>query len=393
MKRITLTPLQHGEELQIGIRFSFDREVQEHLQKLGGVKWSDTHKSFYMAFTQDNKSRLFRHLNEKKWFVDYSKLQNPPELKIKEKAVEKPVFNREQKKLLHEYVFYLRGKRYSESSVRTYYNFIYKFVDYQGSKPLVEFKLRDVEKFFEKLTAAGNFSISTHRQCVSALNHLAGLYPEFRTGIENIKRPKKSNFLPTVISKEEVIDLLRGTRNLKHRTILALIYSSGLRIGELLDLKLKDIDVDRRQILIKQGKGRKDRNVIMAESFVPLLFNYITTYQPKFFFIEGINGQAYSSSSIRSFLKISCRQAKLKKRVTPHTLRHSFATHLLQNGIGLRYIQELLGHSKPETTMIYTHVAQKDLLQIKSPLDATFEALNRTNKEGKNLRLSRNLLD
>ena len=184
-----------------------------------------------------------------------------------------------------------------------------------------------------------------------------------------LERPRRSKRLPLVLSKEEVISLIQVTRNLKHRTCIALIYSCGLRISELINLELRDIDIERRQLLICQGKGRKDRYIILAESFLPLMRNYLTTFQPERYFIEGRPGKTYSATSIRKFLKASCQRARIYKRVTPHTLRHSYATHLLESGVDLRYIQELLGHAKPENTMIYTHVAKKDLLSIGSPLD------------------------
>lgn len=206
-----------------------------------------------------------------------------------------------------------------------------------------------------------------------------------------LTRPKKDKILPTVLSKEEVIDLLRCTKNLKHRAVLSMIYSAGLRISELLNLELNNIDVDRRQIIVKNAKGRKDRHIILAESFIPLMINYLTSYVPKRYFVEGkVEGEKYSAESVRSFLKLACKSAQITKRVTPHTLRHSYATHLLENGIDIRYIQELLGHAKPETTMIYTHVSKKDLLQIKSPLDMALKSLIKSNEPTTINRLSGN---
>ncbi|MDT7829812.1 tyrosine-type recombinase/integrase [Pricia sp. S334] len=137
---------------------------------------------------------------------------------------------------------------------------------------------------------------------------------------------------------------------MKHRAILVLTYSVGLRIREVLSLQLHHIDIDRRQLLVKNAKGRKDRNVILAESFLRLFENYFSTYAPKKYFVEGPIGSRYSAASVRAFLKRSCERAGIKKRVTPHTLRHSFATHLMGNGVGLRHVQEILGHAKPETT-------------------------------------------
>lgn len=314
------------------------------------------------------------HLQSIKCFIDYREMQ-----RIRNKKPPKQGknldFSRDQKKMLHEYVAYLRGKRFSESSVRTYYNFILKFVHFIGHMPLPELTNRNVELFIEQKIAACHYSLSSHRQCISAIMQFLELYPQTQIHTPEIYRPKKSLYLPTVLSKEEVVSLLKCTRNLKHRAILALIYSSGLRIGELLSLHLRDIDVDRRQVFIRNSKGGKDRVVVLAHSILPLLHNYLTTYVPNFLFAEGINGNAYSAQSVRAFLKISCRRAHITKKVTPHTLRHSFATHMLENGIDLRYIQLLLGHSKPETTMIYTHVTRKDLLRIESPLDTLVKDL------------------
>nr|WP_321235680.1 tyrosine-type recombinase/integrase [uncultured Psychroserpens sp.] len=196
-----------------------------------------------------------------------------------------------------------------------------------------------------------------------------------------LQRPKKSKKLPEVLSIEEILRLIQVTHNLKHRAIITLLYSGGLRIGELINLKLIDININRKQIHIRQSKGRKDRYIVLSDSFLPLFQNYYLSYLPKVYFVEGPKGTSYSASSVRKFLKRSCKLANIKRSITPHTLRHSYATHLLEQGVGLRHIQMLLGHSKPETTMIYTHVARKDLMQVKSPLD---RALDDLNKNGKN---------
>ncbi|MFZ2282332.1 MAG: tyrosine-type recombinase/integrase, partial [Lutibacter sp.] len=147
---------------------------------------------------------------------------------------------------------------------------------------------------------------------------------------------------------------------------------------------------DRRQILVKNSKGRKDRNVILAESIIPLMNNYLMSYRPERYFVEGKPFQQYSAESIRAFLHRVSKLANIAKNVTPHTLRHSYATHLLENGIDLRYIQELLGHAKPETTMIYTHVTKKDLMKIESPLDLALKSMAEKDKDNKNIRLSGN---
>ena len=390
MKKVQLSPLHLNGEWQIAIKFKFDSEIEKLLQALRPVKWSDAHSCFYAALCNENKHLLYHKLRASNLFVDYKEMQefSPQKRKVETSTVE---FSRNQKKILHEYVGYLRGQRLSASSVRTYYNFILKLVDYIGEKPLDSLSHRDIQLFVEQRIAGGNYALSTHRQCISAIKHFVELFGCERIDAAAIKRPKRSQYLPSVLSKEEVISLLQATRNLKHRAILAMIYSGGLRISELLELKLYHIDILRRQIIIKNSKGRKDRIVVLAESMLPLLKNYLSTYSPGTYFAEGQTGGQYTAQSIRTFLQESCRRSGIKKKVTPHTLRHSYATHMLENGIDIRYIQELLGHSRPETTMIYTHVSRKDIMKIESPLDVTVKEMLQADKNNENLLLSRNL--
>ncbi len=389
MEKVELFEFEHHKKSQIGIRFDYDRVMIEYLKKLEDICWTRTFGCFYIKSSKANLDILFKHLNKKGFYVDYSALDVSKMSVASAKKKKLPV-DLDRPEII---VFrnYLNGRRYSESTVDTYISFALKFLRFHHFKKF--YKTNDVDRFVETEIAGNKYSISSHRQCISALKHYFEFTEQEEIDVTKLVRPEKSKYLPGVLSKEEVIDLLRLTRNLKHRCVLALIYSSGLRIGELINLQIADIDIDRKQILIRQAKGRKDRYVMLAESFLPLLYNYLQTYEPKRYLAEGYNQSQYSSSAIRSFLKDSCRRANIRKRVSPHTLRHSFATHMLENGTDLRYIQELLGHSKPETTMIYTHVAQKDLMKIESPLDASIKALqDRYAKGDSNLRLSRNIL-
>ncbi|MFD0976754.1 tyrosine-type recombinase/integrase [Salinimicrobium gaetbulicola] len=386
MKKVLLVPILRGEKEYIAIKYSFDPHLQKLLSSMKEVYWSHKHNYFYTPFSTEQKKLLFNRLRAQDYYVDYSALENFTSKIKQESSLSATDFNKEQRKTLHKYVAYLKGQRLSESSVRTYYYFILKLVAFIGDKPLNELVMRDLELFVEQKIASKNYAISTHRQCMSAIKHFLELHPEIQIDSLELRRPSKSKYLPSVLSKEEVVRLLTVTRNLKHRAILAIIYSSGLRIGELINLRLRDLDVERRQIFIKNSKGRKDRVVVMAESILPLLQNYMVTYTPKEYFTEGRNGEKYHAESIRAFLKDSCRRAGIIKKVTPHSLRHSYATHMLENGIDIRYIQALLGHSKPETTMIYTHVSRKDLMQITSPLDVTVRELRKANsQQGKSL--------
>ncbi|WP_457616000.1 tyrosine-type recombinase/integrase [Lutibacter sp.] len=377
----------HRDAVQLLAIFKYNDFIKSAL-KSAGYTWSQTLKAWYINFSPEAVEQLKQLLQNKATFkLDTSVFEH-----IQLKPIRKNRnLNDVSITLLEAYEKYLIGKRYSESTIKTYTTFMADFLDYVGATPIEEITNRTVELFIEDVFIPRKYSISTHRQLISALKLFKAFYPECKIDEVQLKRPKKSKILPIVLSKEEIVDLLRCTKNLKHRAVLAMIYSAGLRISELINLELRNIDIDRRQILVKNSKGRRDRNIILAESFVPLLYNYLNSYVPETYFVEGKPGEKYSAESIRSFLKRSCTLANITKRVTPHTLRHSYATHLLENGIDLRYIQELLGHAKPETTMIYTHVSKKDLLKIESPLDLALKNLIETNKATKNLRLSGNL--
>jgi len=290
--------------------------------------------------------------------------------------------------LVVSYHKYLEGKRYSKSTCSTYTFLVRDFLMFFRDIELSDLDNRCVELFIESIFLPRNYSISTQRQFISALKLFAVFCPEVNITDQELARPKKSKMLPTVLSQIEVIRIIQVTKNLKHRVIIALLYSCGLRVGEVINLRLSSIDLDRMLIKVISGKGRKDRFVGIAETILPLLHNYLNTYHPEEYFAEGLYGGKYSASSIRKFLSKSVRLAGIDKKVTPHTLRHSYATHLLENGVSLRHIQQLLGHSKPETTMIYTHVTRKSLIDIQSPLDTILLSLKQENKENSKFLLS-----
>lgn len=185
----------------------------------------------------------------------------------------------------------------------------------------------------------------------------------------SIERPKKKQVLPKVISTEEVKMMLDTVSNLKHKCIISLLYSAGLRRGELINLKIGDIDSKRMVITVNQAKGGKDRLTILSESVLSLLRQYFMEYKPKVFLFEGAKGGLYSAESVSKIVKNAAKKAGITKTVTPHMLRHSFATHLLENGTDIRYIQVLLGHNSTRTTEIYTQVAINNIQTIKSPIE------------------------
>ena len=387
---ITLSKKHHRNENQILIGFKYNATLITLVKQLSECRWSTKLKSWYIKNNPENLKLIFLVFKNSAT-INTSQLafKTPNEAKsFPKKRVR--ILNAENKNILNTFYKYLKGKRYSTSTIETYLFFVADFVAYNNNRILADLTTKDVELFIENIFIKRNYSISSQRQFISAIKQFISFYPNTSINNLTLTRPKKSKILPTVLSQEEMISIIQNTKNLKHRAILALMYSAGLRISELINLKLEHIQIQRKQLFIKNSKGRKDRYVSLADSFLPLLHNYLLTYKPVIYFVEGSDNTQYSASSIRKFLSGSCKAAKIIRSVTPHTLRHSYATHLLESGVGLRHIQELLGHSKPETTMIYTHVARKDLLDIKSPLDNAIRQLSALQKEEEKFLLSRN---
>lgn len=350
----------------IELYFKYSNHLLSIIRGLDKFKWSASKKCWYGTFTQDNLKLIRESLASVAELIDNESLYRAPKVTPKKRN---RTLTKENAITLSSFRKYLEGKRYSKSTIESYSVFIGDFLEYVKDKPLKSISNRDVELFIEDVFIPKKYSISTHRQFVSAIKLFKLFYPECSIEELNLTRPKKSRHLPIVLSQQEILEILRCTKNLKHRAILALLYSCGLRVGELINLELKHIDIQRNQIAVRNSKGRKDRYVKMADSITPLLLNYVQTYKPQLYFAEGKTNKKYTASSIRAFLKRSCQLAKISKTVTPHTLRHSYATHLLEGGTDIRVIQTLLGHNKPETTMIYTHVSTSFLERVNNPLD------------------------
>ena len=381
MKKLPTVYLEvkmHRKNEQLLVRFTYNETLINLINPLN-LKWSATLKTWYLPYHKENVVLMLKTLKGSA-HVDTSRLPK--------KELFKRNLTDAEKKLMNNFFLYLKGKRYSKSTIQTYTFFVADFISFNTKTPLKELNNRNVELFIEKVFIERNYSISSQRQFISALKIFIVFYKHTQINDLELERPKKSRKLPSVLSQEEVLRIIQCTLNLKHRAILALIYSCGLRISELINLKLVDFHIDRKQLIVKNGKGRKDRYVSLADSFIPLLSNYYYSYKPKSFFVEGQKGGKYSAESVRKFLKNSCRRANIQKNVTPHTLRHSYATHLLENGVDIRYIQLLLGHSKPETTMIYTHVKRKDLMKIQNPLDIALQKIKKTDNHNEKVLLS-----
>jgi integrase/recombinase XerD len=268
------------------------------------------------------------------------------------------------------FIQWLSSKRYSPSTIKTYSEALKSFLIFYREKQIAEITNEDVIIYNNEFILKNNLSASYQNQIVNALKLFFKTIQDKQIIIDTIHRPKRGKVLPNILSKEEIKLILTVLTNTKHKTMLSLIYACGLRRSELLQLTFEDIQADRKLLVIKQSKGKKDRIVPISDKIIEMLRDYYKEYRPKKWLFEGQRENTkYSDRSLEEVLKKSIRLAQINKPVSLHWLRHSYATHLLESGTDLRYIQELLGHSSSKTTEIYTHVSTKNIQNIKSPFD------------------------
>ena len=265
---------------------------------------------------------------------------------------------------------WMEHKRYSESTIKTYTQSITTFLRFIKPKRSTEATNDDMVRFVHQFMLPKKLSQSYQNQAVNAARLFFKTIQGSKLITEQIERPRPEHKLPNVLSKEDVAAILHASQNLKHRTMLSLIYACGLRRGELLNLKPENVDAKRHLLIIVNAKGKKDRVIPISDKVIVMLREYYKIYRPRIWLFEGQEpGTQYSETSLQKVLKHALDYTNIKKPVTLHWLRHSYATHLLEAGTDLRYIQELLGHKSSKTTEIYTHVCEKSLLKISSPFD------------------------
>jgi integrase/recombinase XerD len=271
----------------------------------------------------------------------------------------------------------LRIRNYSPKTIKSYTSTLRTFVHFVSPKHPRDLSNQDIRSQLSRMLETGHWSAPSISQMINALRFLYVELYHRPLEIGEIPRPKKEKKLPLVLSQEEVLKIFEAVDNLKHRTLLMLIYSAGLRVGESVRLELRDIDPGRKLIHLRGAKGKKDRYTLLSDVMINQLEEYQKAYHPESFLFRGAEGKAHlSERSAEKVFEQALVRAAIRKPATVHTLRHSFATHLLEAGTDLRFIQELLGHSSSKTTEIYTHVSKKSLGNIQNPLDAALR--NRT---------------
>jgi integrase/recombinase XerD len=353
------------------VHFDFNREIFRRFRNLDGCHFD----KFENCWVLDRSYLDLKELQQ--LFGDLAELkiiQKQLDSVERRKARLRPIdflqpLAPEFHEVIQAFSAYLSSKRYSPRTIDVYCDSLTVFIRFVQPEDLKEVNEQDLIRFNNAYILAHNFSSSYQNQVVNAVKLFYGAIFHHKMDLELVHRPRREKLLPNVLSKEEVKRILEAPYNLKHRSMLALIYSCGLRRSELLNLTKLDIDSKRMIVIIRMAKGKKDRIVPLSPKILELLRDYYKSYKPKEYLFEGQNGGKYSEKSLENVFKQSIQKARIEKPATLHWLRHSFATHLLESGTDLRYIQELLGHKSSKTTEIYTHVSTKNIQNIRSPFD------------------------
>jgi|SRR5690554_4809262 len=356
---IIYEPLKNARRIKVYIPYEM-HELRANFKKLNSTFWHPNQKLWSIVNTDENLGLL-------KGLVAGN-------YELKKEAVYEKIklgnLNENALNALDELEKRLVLKHYSRRSILTYKQMLTVFLNRFQNYNLSEITKEQIEKFIYELIKTNNISESYQNQIINAIKayyeHVLGMPREYY----NIERPKRSVQLPNVLSKKEVIALIQSPKNIKHRAILWTIYSAGLRISELINLRVEDIHSDEGYIFVKDSKGKKDRKTILSDHLVELLRKYYKAYRPSYWLFEGQTGGQYSTTSIRKIYRRAVKESRSNPWSTVHTLRHSFATHCIENNVNLRYIQNMLGHSSPKTTEIYTKTIKINNKNISSPLDS-----------------------
>lgn len=371
MKKIFLEPFQYEGHSRIAIRFNYDKSIIEKIRLIPGRRWSDADKCWHIEYTEEKLNALKYYLSSEGILIDDGNIDRKA-IQSSSRKLKNPVSTKltsHHQNGLDRFHIWLKNQRYSDRTCETYLGFMKTFLIFFSDKAIGEITIEDVVRFNYEVIIRKQYSISYQRQMVSAIKLFYQQIEHRKLDIDQLERPRREKKLPSIFSKEEVGSIIKSIRNEKHRVIISLIYSGGLRISELLSLVLTDIDSKRMVIHIRSGKGRKDRIVPLSGKVVKSLRAYYKRYKPRVYLFEGAPGKQYSASSCRKILKTAMACAGIRKPGSLHTLRQSYATHLLESGTDIRYIQSLLGHESSRTTEIYTHVSRKRIEDIKSPFD------------------------
>lgn len=361
---LTLESLNHRGMHCLAVKGRWNSEVQRVIRSIPGLAYSASCRCYYGPYNAALHSQLVQILTgagitfEDRW---------------PKGDTEKPSVSSIEVSLPPLYEGKLIERRYSKATRDNYVAQFKAFLRYIHPVPYTDFTEEDVHRYQLYLVEERKVSISTQNQAINSIKFYLEQVQGGDRRVYYVERPRKEVKLPTVLSEDEMKALLSRTHYVKHKCMLLLLYSAGLRVSELLALKQEDIDRGRKVIYVRGGKGRKDRVTLLSDIADRCIREYVEVVQPKEWLFEGPGGGRYSAVSVNKIIKRSAERAGIQKRVSAHTLRHSFATHLLEHGTDLRYIQVLLGHENSKTTERYTQVTKKGFENLVSPLDRLAE--------------------
>lgn len=363
------------EDGRLAIKFTgnYDKKWIDEIRSFGRFYYDKVMKEFYLPWsvlTVDSLSDYFSSLG-----VEVFIIKSVPDEALKSlrretgDQIRNRVLNEEAMEGLEQMRRYLEEVRYSERTNESYLALLQLFFKYFSDKDPLTISTEEVSEFIHDFIVINGYSKSYQNQVISAIKTFYRISGRSAFDLQLFERPRRSRALPKVFSKEEVQRILNATRNTKHKLLLWIIYSCGLRRSEITNIKLTDLDRDRGVLHVKEGKGRVDRIVPVSGKVWEKLDEYIDGYHPVKYLFEGQLGGRYSAESVYRVFKQALSASGVKKDVGVHSLRHSYATHLHESGLDIRYIQELLGHRSTRTTEIYTHVSRRNLVVIRSPIE------------------------
>lgn len=351
-------PLPKSKRVKVYIPYKM-KDERERFKQLNTSFYHPTQKLWSIVNTEENKTELKRLFKGKIVVKELDATPVQPNVILSEKS--QIELDKNYQKLV------IKGL--STNTINTYQGNLVQFFSYFENADLQNVTKDQIEGFVYTLVSKYKISEPKQNSMINAIKsyyeHTLGKPREYY----NITRPKKSKDLPNVLSKEEVKAIINSPQNIKHKAILYAIYSGGLRLGELIRLRVTDIRSDEGFIFIKDSKGKKDRHTVLSPVLLSILRDYYKLHKPSYWLFEGQDGGQYSATSVQAIFRKAVKDTNSNPWSTPHTLRHSFATHLLQAGVNQRFIQSALGHSSSKTTEIYTRVINISSKTIKSPLD------------------------
>ncbi|MEJ5316550.1 MAG: site-specific integrase [Tenuifilum sp.] len=318
MKNVTIKVDRHRDEEVICFICEKDIQLIEILKTKLNAHWSATKKCWYLPISQFNLNKAFEAFKSIAWLD----IKNLPHTSNEDKY---QIDTQQEKERFEKW---LKFRRYSPNTIKTYTDALVVFLSYFDHKPVSELSNDDVVLFVNQYILKRKYSFSYQNQIVNALKLYFREIRKSKIEVEKLQRPRREHKLPNVLSKEEVKAILHAPTNVKHRTMLSLIYACGLRRSELLNLKIGDVDSKRHMLIIRNAKGYKDRQVPISDKTIEMLREYYKMYRPKVWLFEGQkNGEKYSETSLQEVLKSAIKKAGIKKPVSLHWLRHSYATH------------------------------------------------------------------